>query len=70
MIRTMLRGDQWERIAPLLPGKASDPGRTARDNRCFIEAVLWIMRTGQALARPADGTRPLAPHIRALLTLA
>ena len=42
----MLRDDQWERIEPLLPGKASDPGCTARDNRLFVEAVLWIMRTG------------------------
>ncbi|MCA6096776.1 IS5/IS1182 family transposase, partial [Bradyrhizobium sp. WSM 4400] len=24
---------QWARIAPLLPGKAGDPGRTAADNR-------------------------------------
>ena len=24
---------QWERIAPLLPGKPSDPGRTGSDNR-------------------------------------
>lgn len=46
MVRTMLRDDQWERIEPRLPGKPSDPGRTARDNRRFVEAVLWIMRTG------------------------
>ena len=36
----------WEKIAPLLPGKASDPGATARDNRLFLEAVLWRVRTG------------------------
>jgi transposase len=30
----------------MLPGKASDPGRTAEDNRLFIEAVLWVARTG------------------------
>ena len=42
----MLRDDQWEHIEPLLPGKKSDPGCTARDNRRFVEAVLWIMRTG------------------------
>jgi transposase len=41
-----LRDDQYERIAPLLPGKKSDPGRTAKDNRLFVEAVLWIARTG------------------------
>lgn len=41
-----LHDDQFERIAGLLPGKASDPGRTATDNRLFVEAVLWIARTG------------------------
>jgi transposase len=46
MDRTMLRDDQWARIEQLLPGKKSDPGRTAKDNRRFVEAVLWIMRTG------------------------
>ena len=46
MVRVVLRDDQYERIAALLPGKASDPGRTATDNRLFIEAVLWIARTG------------------------
>lgn len=37
---------QWERIAPLLPGKASDPGRTAVDNRLFVNGVLWVLRSG------------------------
>jgi len=46
MPRTILRDDQWERIAPLLAGKASDCGVTAGDNRLFLEAVLWIARTG------------------------
>ena len=41
-----LRDDQFERIALLLPGKSGDPGRTAADNRLFVEAVLWIARTG------------------------
>jgi transposase len=41
-----LRDAQFERIAPLLPGKSGDPGRTAADNRLFVEAVLWIARTG------------------------
>jgi transposase len=30
----------------MLPGKASDCGVTAKDNRLFVEAVLWIARTG------------------------
>ena len=27
-------------------GKPSDPGRSGSDNRLFVEAVLWIARTG------------------------
>ncbi|MEQ5800692.1 MULTISPECIES: IS5 family transposase [Bacteria] len=46
MPRLMLRDDQWERIEHMLPGKASDRGVTAKDNRLFVEAVLWIARTG------------------------
>lgn len=46
MVRLWLRDDQFERIAALLPGKAGDPGRTAADNRLFVEAVLWLARTG------------------------
>jgi transposase len=42
----MLSDAQWERIAPELPGKVGDPGGSGRDNRLFIEAVLWIARTG------------------------
>jgi transposase len=36
----------WEKVASLLPGKASDRGVTAKDNRLFLEAVLWRVRTG------------------------
>src|SRR5919112_1867323 len=36
----------WEKVAPLLPGKPTDPGATGRDNRLFLEAVLWRVRTG------------------------
>jgi transposase len=46
MDRKMLRDDQWEGIEQILPGKVSDRGATAKDNRRFLEAVLWIMRTG------------------------
>lgn len=44
--RHRLRDDQWERIKDALPGKKSDPGRTGEDNRQFVEAVMWIGRTG------------------------
>jgi transposase len=39
--RFVLSDSQWKIIAPLLPGKASDCGVTAKDNRLFVEAVLW-----------------------------
>ena len=46
MIRLVLSDAQWERVAPLVPGKAGDPGRSGADNRRFLEAVLWMARVG------------------------
>ena len=46
VVRLSLRDDQWERMALHLPGKAGDPGRGGTDNRLFVEAVLWLARTG------------------------
>ena len=46
MQRHGLTNEQWKRIKPHLPGKRRDPGRTAKDNRRFVEAVLWLARTG------------------------
>lgn len=44
--RYELSDAQWRRIAPLLPGKKGDPGRTAEDNRLFVHACLWVLRSG------------------------
>lgn len=44
--RYELTDAQWRRIEALLPGKASDPGRTAADNRLFVNGVLWVLRSG------------------------
>ena len=44
--RLVISDDVWARIAPHLPGKASDCGVTAADNRLFLESVLWRVRTG------------------------
>ena len=41
-----LRDDQWERIQDLLPGREGHVGVTARDNRLFVEAVLYRYRAG------------------------
>ena len=45
-MKHQLNDTQWERIKDILPGKKGDSGVKARDNRTFIEAVLWIARTG------------------------
>lgn len=55
MIRMQLSDAQWERIAPLVPGKKGDPGRSGEDNRLFVEAVLWIVRTGAPWRDLPDG---------------
>ena len=36
----------WELLEPHLPGRAGVWGGVARDNRQFINAVFWILRTG------------------------
>ncbi len=36
----------WALLEPHLPGRAGAWGGNARDNRLFINAVLWILRTG------------------------
>jgi transposase len=46
MERFVLTDAQWAKMKPHCLGKPSDPGRSGGDNRLFIEAVLWIARTG------------------------
>ncbi len=41
-----LTDERWALIAECVPGKEGDPGCHGRDNRLFIEAVLWVARTG------------------------
>ena len=36
----------WERLQPLLPGGPAKVGRPAYNNRRFLNAVFWILRTG------------------------
>lgn len=44
--RFVLTDRVWHRLEPHLPGKSSDAGATAKDNRLFLEAVFWRVRTG------------------------
>ena len=46
MDRFILTDAQWAKMAPFCLGKPTDPGRTGGDARLFVEAVLWIARTG------------------------
>ncbi len=44
--RYELSDRQWDRVRELLPGKIGDPGRSGRDNRQFVNGVLWVLRSG------------------------
>ena len=44
--RYELSDAQWRRIMDMLPGKVGDPGRSGVDNRLFVNAVLWVLRSG------------------------
>ena len=47
-----------QRLGSHLSGKFSDSGATAKDNRLFLPAVLWRVRTGSPWRNlpPAIGT--------------
>ena len=54
MSRLILRDDQWQRVQDWLPGKATDCGVTAKDNRSFLDLIRAISKlasgASQALA--------------------
>lgn len=41
-----LRDDQWEKVKDMLPGREETVGVTAKDNRLFVEAVVYRYRAG------------------------
>ena len=41
-----LSNTQWDRIEGFLPGRQGWVGVTAKDNRNFINGVLWVLRSG------------------------
>ena len=51
MDRHVLTDAQWAKMEPHCLGKPTDPGRSGGDNRGFVEAVLWIARTGSPWRR-------------------
>jgi transposase len=46
MRRYALRDDQWDKIKDILPGREGYVGVTAKDNRLFVEVVLYRYRAG------------------------
>jgi transposase len=38
-----LRDDQWTKLEPLLKGASNAPGTRGKNNRLFIEALLWLV---------------------------
>jgi transposase len=44
--RHELTDQQWEAIRDHIPGKQGDPGRTGKDNRTFVNAVVYVAKTG------------------------
>ena len=46
MQRYELSASQWRKIEGFLPGRPGSVGVTARDNRNFINGVLWVLRSG------------------------
>src|SRR4051794_15441939 len=45
-LRHAILDDDWARIEHLLPGQPGQHGKVAKDNRLFIDAILWIAKTG------------------------
>src|SRR2546429_4902945 len=64
MDRYVLSDAQWAKMQPHCLGKKSDPGRSGEDNRRFVEAVLWIARTGS----PWRDLPPLLGHWNSVFT--
>ena len=46
MKRYELGASQWRKIEGFLPGRPGWVGVTAKDNRNFVNGVLWVLRSG------------------------
>jgi len=44
--RHALSDEQWDAIKTLVPGKQGGPGRSGENNRRFVNAVLFVLKTG------------------------
>jgi len=44
--RYELTDEEWNQIEAFLPGRPGNPGGQGQDNRLFVNAVIWVARTG------------------------
>jgi transposase len=44
--RHELTDEQFSKIEKILPGRKNSVGVTAKDNRAFMNGVIWIFKTG------------------------
>ncbi|WP_050476257.1 transposase [Herbaspirillum rhizosphaerae] len=60
-----LNDEQWRQLAPLLTGTEYSPGVRAKNNRLYIEAVLWVVTHQRAWRNlPPEFGRPFAAYMR------
>lgn len=38
-----INDEQWQKLQPFLVGEETHPGATGRDNRLFINTILWLV---------------------------
>ncbi len=63
MDRLVLSDAVWERMAPLIIGRPDQKGSTGRDNRMFVEGVLWIVHVRHQMH--CDSLRRCLVEVRA-----
>jgi transposase len=55
--RDALGDDQWERLKAFVPGGRKGKRGPRTDNRRFVNALLWMARSGGRAARSAAAVR-------------
>ena len=68
--RFVISNELWEKIAPMLPGKAGDPEATGHDNRLFMERSVfkpWVFSIFPLQSLPDLFT--IIPEIRNIPTI-
>ena len=68
MCYTDISDETWQRLEPVLPLEGSPKGgRPAKDKRTFINAIIWLLRTGapwRALPGEYDSWNAVYSHFR------